>query len=194
MPFDIEIQKKWDKIFAEDEKVWPPAEVLAQNLHLLPSGGSALELACGLAANGMLLARQGLKTDAWDISKVAIEKLNSIAQSEGIEIQAQVRDVLQDPPEVEKYDVIVVAHFLNRDFIPLIRAALKPGGLVFYQTFTQDKVEESGPSSLDFRLAQNELLQFFQDYIIRVYREEGSQGKTDEGFRNKAMIVAQKPK
>lgn len=193
MDFDQRIQEKWDSIFSQDDKRWPPAEVLAENLHLLPNKGDALELACGLAANGFLLAQQGLQTQAWDISKVAVEKLKKLAQHEDVKIEAQVRDILFQPPDENSFDVIVIAHFLNREFIPIIRRALRPGGLVYYQTFTLERVEESGPSNPEFRLAQNELLSFFRDYIIRLYREEGLQGNEQLGFRNKAMIIAQKP-
>ena len=44
---------------------WPtPCQVLADNVHLLPTTGIALDLACGLGANALLLAQHGLTTYA----------------------------------------------------------------------------------------------------------------------------------
>ena len=36
----------------------------------------------------------------------------------------------------EKFDLIANFYFLERDLIPRIKQALKPGGLVFFETFT----------------------------------------------------------
>src|SRR5882724_1266274 len=49
---------------------WP--QVLVENVHLLPTHGRALDVACGLGAGSIFLARHGLKVVAWDISPVAI--------------------------------------------------------------------------------------------------------------------------
>jgi len=46
---------------------------LTQNQHLLPSQGTALDLACGQGGNSQLLAKAGLDVLAWDSSAVAIE-------------------------------------------------------------------------------------------------------------------------
>jgi tellurite methyltransferase len=41
-------------------------------------------------------------------------------------------------------------------------------------------------------LAENELLRLFSELRVLAYREEGRVGNMAEGFRNEAMIVAQK--
>ena len=71
-------------------------------------------------------------------------------------------------------------------------AALRPGGLLFYQTFILDRVDDSGPRDGPFRLQTNELLQLFPDLIVRFYREEGRIGDIGRGFRNRAQLVAQR--
>ena len=76
--------------------------------------------------------------------------------------------------------------------MPQLKNAIKQNGLIFYQTFTKDKANNSGPSNPDYLLDKNELLLFFTDWKIIVYREEGSTGNINNGFRNQAMIVAQK--
>ena len=49
-----------------------------------------------------------------------------------------------------------------------------------------------GPSNPKFLLDKNELLHLCKDLEILVYREEGTTGCIDQGWRNKAMIVAKK--
>lgn len=168
-------------------------EVLAENHHLLPAEGEALDLACGLGGNALLLAQAGLHTRAWDISPVAIERLNTRASATELPLRAEVRDVLAAPPSALSFDVIVVSRFLERDLCPALMAALRPGGLLFYQTFTRDKAVPGGPMNPDFLLAENELLRLFDGLRLRIYREEGCIGDVRRGLRNEALLVAQQP-
>ncbi len=185
--------EKWDRIYSEQGSLDGSAcRVLQEHTHLLPAGGRALDLACGRAANAMLLAGQGLHVAAWDISLVAIERLSKEAVVGGIAITAECRDVVASPPEKDSFDVIVVSRFLHRPLLPAIQQALRPQGLIFYQTFITDKVNAAGPNNPDYLLRENELLRVFRNFRILVYREEGRTGKLGEGFRNEAALVAQK--
>jgi len=188
-----DVKKKWDAIYGGEGQAGEAARVLLENSHLLPASGRALEAACGRGSNALMLARLGLQTDAWDISVVAIESLQVEAERQGLTtIQGEARDIMQQPPPADSYDVIVVSHFLERGLIPLLINALRPHGLLFYQTFTRSRVSERGPSNPDYRLADNELLELCAGMRILVYREEGRVGDTGRGFRDLAMIVAQR--
>lgn len=187
-------QQKWDQIYRKRDATEPePAEVLRQNQHLLPASGCALDLACGLGANSLLMAEAGLDVASWDISPVAINSLLDVAQQQGLSIDAKVVDVMIRQPEAESVDVLVVTHFLVREMAPVLVAALKPGGLLFYQTYCREKVSQQGPSNPDYLLEDNELLQMFGGLKVRVYREESVLGDHNQGWRNQAMLVAQKP-
>jgi SAM-dependent methyltransferase len=140
-----------------------------------------------------LLAEQGLEVTAWDLSAVAIERLGQEAAARGLKIDARVRDVLARPPGPATFDVILVSHFLDRDLAPALAEALRPGGLLFYQTFSREAVTSSGPSNPDYRLATNELLRLFAPLNVRFYREEGRVGDTQRGTRDIAQLVAWKP-
>jgi SAM-dependent methyltransferase len=187
------LQAKWDSRHADPGKQPSAALVLTQNRHLLPPQGSALDLACGLGGNALLLAEQGLDVSAWDISPVAIDRLTAAAQRKGLaNLVAEVRDVERDPPMPESLDVIVVSYFLQRELTTAIIQALKPGGLLFYQTFTRIAVATEGPSNPDFRLGDNELLGLFSPLKLRFYREENRLGDLTQGTRDIAMLVAEK--
>jgi SAM-dependent methyltransferase len=188
-----DLQKKWDQRYRQSSVNEPDAvQVLRENQHLLPKRGDALDLACGLGGNALLLARAGLCVQAWDLSPVAIEALQSHSVNGGGSLNAAVRDVLVKPPRPASFDVIVVSYFLERSLAEDLCAALRPGGLLFYQTFVRDKVDQQGPSNPDFLLAENELLSLFAELRLRVYREEGRLGNTAQGLRNEALFVGQK--
>jgi len=169
------------------------AWVLHEHAHLLPAHGQALDLACGLGANALFLAERGLAVSAWDRSSVAIERVQAEAVARGLNVTASVRDVVHQPPAAASFDVIVVAHFLARDLFPALLAALRPGGLMFYQTFTTQRVDGlDTPSNPDFVLAPNELLQRCQPLRILAYREDGLAGDLALGMRARAACVGMK--
>ena len=172
----------------------PPAEVLDQNRHLLPASGRALDLASGRGANALCLARRGgLAVAAWDNSATALATLAHMARQHALHIACQRRDILRRPPAPASFDVIVVSRFLDRGLMTAIKRALRQHGLIFYQTFTKEKVDDRGPRNPAYLLDKNELLGFFNDWPLLYYREEGQTGDIRRGFRNQAMLVAQKP-
>lgn len=186
------LRRRWDQRHRDAEGPPRPAAVLADNLHLLPATGLALDLACGLGGNALLLAEQGLDTAAWDLSPVAIERLRELAAERGLSIDARVRDVCAEPPPPAGFDVIVVSWFLDRTLAPHLVAALRPGGLLFYQTFTETKVDPHGPDNPDFLLREGELPNLFPGLRVRVYREEGRIGDIRRGERNAALLIAER--
>jgi len=185
-------QSKWDTIYSQKSAEPTAALVLTQNQHLLPSQGTALDLACGQGGNARLLAKAGLDVLAWDSSEVAIKQLNESLALHSLAIDTQVRDVVESPPEKNSVDVLVVSFFLDRGLCSTLIEALRPGGLVFYQTYCQDKVSKQGPNNPEFLLADNELLALFSSMKLRVYREETLLGDSQRGWRNQALLVAEK--
>ncbi|GJM05778.1 MAG: type 12 methyltransferase [marine bacterium B5-7] len=187
-------KEKWDRNYDACSSNYPTsAKVLRQNQHLLPTQGTALDLACGRGANAICLAENGLSVSAWDISASALRHLSNEAERKGLIIKIDSRNISEQPPESNSFDVITVSNFLERELIDTIRNAVKADGLIFYQTFIIDKTSNVGPNNPDYLLGKNELLNLFNDWNIICYKEEGTVGKIHAGFRNQAMLVAQKP-
>jgi tellurite methyltransferase len=190
---NMDIREKWNERYRAASREPQASQVLRENLHLLPGNGRALDLACGSGGNAILLAQQGLQVDAWDIADVAIAALQEMALKRPLSIRAEVRDVEADPPGPGTFDVITVSYFLDRGLVPALMAALKPGGLVYYQTFTRQCVSDRGPKSAEFRLAEQELLQLFSGLQVLFYSEEGCVGDVQQGFRDEAMYIGRRP-
>lgn len=195
------IASKWNVRYAySGEPIPAPAHVLSQGARWLPElikasagdqGGannndktgqrlSALDLACGRAGNGQWLAQRGFQVTAWDISETVIDELKT--RQPALLHEVAVRDVSEQPPDADSFDVIVVCRFLDRTLCPAIQAALKPGGTLFYQTFTH------GLSNADFLLDRNELLDLFSDLDVLEYHEP----EPDKHGKAEARLVARR--
>ena len=188
-----EVRAKWDAIYSKGAEAPAPLDALLRFSSLLPTEGRALDVACGRAANAMVLARRGLEVSAWDISPVVIEWVANTFAEEGLRVDAQARDIAAEPPDANSFDVIVVANYLDRTLAPHLCAALRPGGWLIYQTFVVDKVDDVGPSNPEYLLATGELLSLFDGLITRAYMDFGSSGDGATGLRNAALLIAQKP-
>ena len=185
--------EKWDQIYCNrPAAASSAATVLTDNLHLLPKTGTALDAACGAGANAIVLARQGLETHAWDISKQALILLSKSVANENLNLIPTQRDIVSHPPVANSFDVIVVSRFLDRSIVKHLISALRPGGLIYYQTFIKEQRDDCGPSNPAYRLDSNELLRLFSTLHLICYREEGNTGELSIGFRNEAMLIARK--
>jgi SAM-dependent methyltransferase len=185
-------QTKWNDRYQQAASEPRPCRVLQENQHLLPSSGTALDLACGLGGNAYLLAAHGLETWAWDISDVVMTRVRQTSRQRGLTIHAEVRDVVAQPPAPDQFDVMVVSRFLDRRLTPALMAALKTNGLLYYQTFLKQAPEDVGPKDTRFRLGTQELLHLFRPLRLLVYREEAQVGDLTTGWRNEACLVGQK--
>ena len=86
------------------------------------------------------------------------------------------------------YSLICGFFFLHRPLFPKLRAALRPGGLIIYKTYTVDQLRYPGrPRHPAHLLEHNELLRLLAGFRVLCY-EERWQGS------GAAAIVAQKPR
>ena len=199
----LEIRKKWNHRYGQVQIPNQVIDVLELNSHLLPQQGKSLDLACGLGGNALRMADLGFESHAWDLSDSAIDRVCEFAKERHLEVFARQCDISQDITQLEMhkegFDIIIVGHFLLRDIIPSLISALKPGGLIYYQTFVEQEyldgnqaASDSGPRNTSFRLKKNELLSLFSELTLRYYREEGLLADDVEGVPGEALLVAQK--
>ena len=191
----VNAKDKWDNIYSSQEvnTTKPnPVEVLFDHACLLPDTGTALDLASGVGGNAIFLAERGLTSHAWDISQQASNRLQSYCDENNIPMCIETRDIEQQPPSANSFDVICVSYYLERSLSQAIIAALRPNGLLFHQTFTAEKVFDEGPSNPNYRLRPNELLEMFSSLQALAFQDYGCVGNHKMGLRNVAQLVAQK--
>ena len=166
-----------------------PSSWLVENADLLPRSGRVLDVACGKGRHALWMAGRGYEVQAIDRSPEAIEVLTVIARESNLTIRATVIDLETDPPPdfgPSEFDVILGFNYLHRPLMPVLRRALKPGGRIFYETFTTRQAERGHPRNPAFLLTDGELATLMAPLAVLRSRE----GEFDGRFV--ASIVAER--
>jgi SAM-dependent methyltransferase len=168
-----EDRSRWDETWAERRGGDTPASWLVRHEGVL-TGGVAVELAAGRGADAIWLARRGYQVLAVDGSLVALQQARRRASESGVRgvlfVQADL-DEWRLPPSCA--DLLLVFRFLDRRLFPMIRRAVRPGGLVIYETRTVRWLEREPGASAEYLLQPRELLAWFADWELIHYEEEG---------------------
>ena len=175
----VEDLEKWDARYARDSGGSFPSEILTRYVPLA-SVGLALDIACGNGRNSIYLADMGFTVEAVDISTVATGRLSG--RRPNIKVIRADLDVWTITPN--RYAVIVDVRFLDRRLFPMIKDGLKPGGVLFFESYLHDGTKS-------YCLQHNELPQVFRSLRVVHYEEKrlDRPGKFDQV----ASFVAIKP-
>jgi len=166
-----------------------PSGWLLENAGLLPRGGRVLDVACGRGRHALLRAGAGFDVTAIDRDAGAIAHVTTIAGRLDLPIAARVLDLETDPPPSlgsQQYDAILVFNYLHRPLMPLLIDALRPTGVIVYETFTRRQAERGHPRNPAFLLEDGELAGLMQPLTIVRQRE----GEFDGRFT--AAVVARR--
>ena len=182
----------WNVRWQEKEgHPFDPDPWLVKIREMLPAG-RALDIAGGRGRNALFLAERGMSVLAIDVSEEALEQLGSEASRRGLRIETLRADLEGEPwlPE-ETFDLVIDFFFLYRPLLPLLREAVKPGGMAVVRTFSSAGSFPGGPGNPDFVLRPGELLEIFEGWEILLH-EEGLEPSRKGG--SLAGIVARRPK
>lgn len=164
----------WDKQYETDAYLFgkEPVEFLREHIDLLPEG-KAMDIAMGEGRNAVFMAKNGFEVDGCDISEIAVKKAQSLAKEHNVKMHAFVADLETYRLPEDTYNVIACFYYLQRDLVPQMKDALKPGGMIIYETYTIENLERGfdGPKNKEYLLKSNELLALFKDLKIIYYRE-----------------------
>jgi tellurite methyltransferase len=164
----LEDANRWNQRYSQGEPFKrPPNIFLKENIHLLPKEGYALDLAMGVGNNAGFLLDHGLNVLGVDISTVAA--LRARKKNPGLEVI--VADLTQFWLPEARFDVIINIRYVERTLWTSTSAALKPGGLLFFEGLhiaMRGMASISDPSHL---LAEKELMEGFNSLDILEYYE-----------------------
>ncbi len=155
MKTDIE---RWEHRYRSNPKpAFDPDPLLVSYAGLLRPGERVLDVACGVGANALHLARRGCEVYAVDGSVAGLRFGVRQAEREGLELRAFVADLDDCPLPPCSFDGIVVIRYLNRDLIARLEQALRPGGLLICRTFNINLLRHRPTFNPAFLLAPGEL-------------------------------------
>ena len=152
----------------------------------------ALDVAMGRGRHALLLARHGFETFGVDIDLDAVRAAMQSAGRDGLQIRGWCADLTMAHLPERVFDLVIVTRYLQRDLFPPLKASLRLGGYVVYETFTTAQRElGSGPRSPDHLLQPRELLSAFDGWDVLFYDEL----KVVDGGKPEAVarLVAQRP-
>ena len=146
----------------------PPSSFFVEHVPALTEAarhGPILDLACGRGRHSVAAAEAGTRVIGIDRNRDSLADLQSLARSRGLALESVLADI-ENPAEIplkpNSCGAILVFRFLYRPLAPKIEAALVPGGLLLYETFTvhQTKLAQ-GPKNEHFLLEEGELPALF---------------------------------
>lgn len=132
----------------------------------------ALDVAMGRGRHAVALATAGFRTFGVDVRFEAVRDARRAAQAAAAHVYVWCADLTQHPLPSARFDVVVVTRYLQRDLFPALQAAVRPGGVVLYETFTTaQRALGCGPTSPDHLLEPGELLRSFDGFDVLFYEE-----------------------
>lgn len=165
-----------------------PAAFLADQAHHLPKG-HALDVAAGRGRNALYLAAQGWTVEAIDRDEEALASITRAAEERHLSNLTVRRADLEADPVLppSRYDLITVFFYLQRNLFPAMLKALRPGGVLVYETFLIDNhLRYQHPRRKEFCLEHNELLQLASGLRVLHYDES----EHDGGHQGERAITA----
>jgi tellurite methyltransferase len=181
---------RWDEKYNDERynTFAQPRQFLIDHADYLPRQGLALDVAMGLGGNSAYLVEHGLSVIGVDISGVAVRR----TKKRFPQIMVVQADLTHFHLPVARFDVILNFFYLQRDLLPRLVSALRPGGLLLIETMTISMLEVKPEIPLDCLLAPNELHVMFSHLDIITYHE-GWTNSRDHHRRAIASLAARIP-
>jgi SAM-dependent methyltransferase len=186
--------ERWNARYRSEMRFYlqrEPYNLVTANSDLLPTQGFALDAAAGVSPLAGYLAQRGLSVLALDISLDALLAARQRVTTGVSRVSCAVVDLTNPWLPSDYFDVIFNFYFLSRPLLDRYMVALKPGGLLFFETFLW--TDRPGSNPLNYAQA-GEIERKFASWEIRFKNEFWKQGRDGNANHRKALqLIAQKP-
>lgn len=161
-----------------------PSPWLCRWAHLIRSGGTVLDVACGSGRHVRWLAARGFAVTALDRNAAALQPLRAIAETCVADIEGDAW-----PLPGRRFDAVLITNYLWRALWPVLLDSLNPGGVLIHETFADGNQTVGKPSNPNFLLRHGELLQAVNGLRVVAYED----GFVEPPPRYVQRIVAVQP-
>lgn len=194
----------WDQNFSDKEFVYGKQanQFIQQKSHLLSKNSTIGCFAEGEGRNAIYLAGLGHEVIAYDQSTVGLEKAKQLAVEQGVNVQAIPMDLTKEKVISRQFDaaIMVFGHVPAEDqhfFIHNIIAAVKPGGYVMFEVYSEDQLDyqTGGPREKEMLYHPSDVLQWIMPHhCLHFYYGEvdRKEGKKHTGLSHVIQTVIKK--
>src|SRR5260370_12756888 len=173
----------WNKKYTEAERSFEPDPFLVKALSQFLANqapGDVLDIGGGAGRNALWLAQRGWRVRLIDVSEAGIALVNEnvrkllpgSAQDEMSARSGQVETEQLDLSSTrdlgnERFDLVLVFFYLQRELFPAMVTALKPAGYLGFKTFTvaQPRLGK-GPQNPNYLLQPLNLREAFPSFQV----------------------------
>lgn len=143
-----------------------PSPWLTRWAHLVPTGGTVLDVACGGGRHLRWFHARGHAVAGVDRSAPDVAALAGLGE-------LVCADIEQGPWPFpgRRFDAVVVTHYLWRPLLPTLVQSVAPGGVLLYETFAHGNGTVRRPSRPDFLLEPGELLDVCTGLRVVAYED-----------------------
>ena len=143
-----------------------PSDWVCRWTHLVPSGSTVLDVACGAGRHLRWLRAQGYAVVGVDMSQQALSACTGLGELVCADLENGPW-----PFAGRSFGAVVVTNYLWRPLFPMLVQSLAPGGVLIYETFAQGNETVGRPARPEFLLRPGELLQVCAGLHIVAYED-----------------------
>jgi SAM-dependent methyltransferase len=162
-------RQTWEQRYRAGPQFGTPSAFVARHAALIR--GRVLDIAAGSGRNALFLAGHGAHVDMIDIAHAGLTHALAGGRTCGLQLNAVQADLTNYPLPANLYEAIVNVRYLQRSLFAAFKAALKPNGILLFETFLIDQRQLGHPRNPEFLLQRGELSDAFADFEILEYRE-----------------------
>jgi ubiquinone/menaquinone biosynthesis C-methylase UbiE len=171
-----------------------PNAFLVESVKTIKPGGKALDVGAGMGRNAVHLAKLGWDVTGIDLSAQGLAVMKANAEKAGLKVET-VKTSYQDYDfGKERWDLVAMilswAPVEEPAFLARLKASIKPGGHVVFESNTQREKDPFAPGI--HALAPGALRELFKDFDILVYRELDDYGDWGGPPTGHVRMVARK--
>jgi len=135
---------------------------------LIRPGGRVLDVACGQGRHLRYLQSLGFAVVGVDRDAQA---LSALGELNGAEVRVADIEAGPWPFAPGGFDGVVVTNYLHRPLFPDLVSALRPGGVLIYETFALGNERYGRPSNPAFLLRPDELLHSLEPLAVVAFEQ-----------------------
>jgi len=179
----LEDKERWNRRHVEKPMRKSVEPIITKYIDLATKG-KALDIACGIGRNTHYLLERGFVIDAVDLSDYALSQVQNSKQINKIEVDLDSYNLQKN-----EYDLVVNINYLSRRLFPQIKEALKPNGVLIFETFIVAHGDFKQPANPEYLLRVNELLHAFIGLDIIYYEERDDKNLRGEETRVASLVA-----